>query len=116
MVTKSKLRLALAAEKGVDFQKLKQKRKHKDAVRRKRLDGGVPLEEPGSDAEKDDVEDAEDGEAEADEVVEEIGSDAEEEESDEEESTGFGVRSHTLPHRLFVAVLTFVAYSLTWMQ
>ncbi|RDA84664.1 hypothetical protein CP532_3504 [Ophiocordyceps camponoti-leonardi (nom. inval.)] len=36
MVTKSKLRLALAAEKGVDFAKLKQERKRKAALKRKR--------------------------------------------------------------------------------
>lgn len=35
MVTKSKLRLAIAAEKGVDFQKLKEKRKLKAALKQK---------------------------------------------------------------------------------
>ncbi|RFU78654.1 hypothetical protein TARUN_3548 [Trichoderma arundinaceum] len=37
MVTKSKLRLALAAEKGIDFSKVKQQKKHKEAVKRKAL-------------------------------------------------------------------------------
>jgi rRNA-processing protein EBP2 len=41
MVTKSKLRLALAAEKGVDFAKLKQKKKEKAALKQKALDGGA---------------------------------------------------------------------------
>ncbi|PFH58121.1 hypothetical protein XA68_14125 [Ophiocordyceps unilateralis] len=36
MVTKSKLRLALSVEKGVDFAKLKQERKRKAALKRKR--------------------------------------------------------------------------------
>jgi hypothetical protein len=36
MVTKSKLKLALSAEKGVDWQKLQQKKKYKEAERRKR--------------------------------------------------------------------------------
>ena len=35
MVTKSKLRLALAAEKGIDFNKLKQQKKHKEAAKLK---------------------------------------------------------------------------------
>ncbi|KAM0251290.1 hypothetical protein ACHAQJ_008230 [Trichoderma viride] len=40
MVTKSKLRLALAAEKGVDFAKLKQQKKAKEAAKRKALQAG----------------------------------------------------------------------------
>ncbi|PHH64883.1 hypothetical protein CDD81_3740 [Ophiocordyceps australis] len=36
MVTKSKLRLAIAAEKGIDFKKLKLEKKHKEALKRKR--------------------------------------------------------------------------------
>lgn len=40
MVTKSKLRLALAAEKGVDFAKLKQQKKTKEATKRKALQAG----------------------------------------------------------------------------
>jgi rRNA-processing protein EBP2 len=35
MVTKSKLKMALAAEKGVDFAKLKQQKKAKEAAKRK---------------------------------------------------------------------------------
>lgn len=41
MVTRSKLRLGLAAEKGVDFAKLKQKRKQKDALKKKAPNGGA---------------------------------------------------------------------------
>jgi rRNA-processing protein EBP2 len=40
MVTKSKLRLALAAEKGIDFTKLKQQKKNKEAAKRKALQAG----------------------------------------------------------------------------
>ncbi|KAL7794964.1 eukaryotic rRNA processing protein EBP2 domain-containing protein [Trichoderma ceciliae] len=40
MVTRSKLRLALAAEKGIDFAKLKQQKKNKEAVKRKALPAG----------------------------------------------------------------------------
>ncbi|KAL3957924.1 hypothetical protein ACCO45_008502 [Purpureocillium lilacinum] len=46
MVTKSKLRLALAAEKGVDFKKLKQEKKHKAALKRKRAEAGPEDQEP----------------------------------------------------------------------
>ena len=46
MVTKSKLRLALAAEKGVDFKKLKQEKKHKAALKRKRAEAGPEDLEP----------------------------------------------------------------------
>lgn len=35
MVTKSKLKMALAAEKGIDFSKLKQQKKSKEAAKRK---------------------------------------------------------------------------------
>ncbi|KAG5931473.1 hypothetical protein E4U53_001753, partial [Claviceps sorghi] len=35
MVTKSRLRMALAAEKGIDFKKLKQQKKHKESLKRK---------------------------------------------------------------------------------
>jgi rRNA-processing protein EBP2 len=92
MVTKSKLKLALAAEKGVDFKKLKEKKKHKEALKRKRLDGGAPLT-AGVDANSDDA---------ADEVVEELegdtmahndgeGDDDFESQEDEESDAGYGV-------------------------
>lgn len=35
MVTKSKLKMALAAEKGIDFSKFKQQKKSKEAAKRK---------------------------------------------------------------------------------
>ncbi|KAG6040968.1 hypothetical protein E4U41_006446 [Claviceps citrina] len=45
MVTKSRLRMALAAEKGTDFKKLKQLKKHKESLKRKNSKsqpGGAP--------------------------------------------------------------------------
>lgn len=75
MVTKSKLRLAIAAEKGTDFKKIKQKRLAKAADKRRHADGGAPLiqgdyeeieiEEAGtseSDESKDKEEDSDEGE------------------------------------------------------
>lgn len=41
MVTKSRLRLAIAAEKGVDFKKLKLAKKEKTALKRKRAVAGT---------------------------------------------------------------------------
>ncbi|KAM4055959.1 eukaryotic rRNA processing protein EBP2 domain-containing protein [Hirsutella rhossiliensis] len=41
MVTKSRLRMAIAAEKGVDFKKLKQAKKEKAALKRKRSGAGA---------------------------------------------------------------------------
>lgn len=40
MVTRSKLRSALAAEKGVDFSKLKQQKKAKETAKRKAMKAG----------------------------------------------------------------------------
>ncbi|KAG6011699.1 hypothetical protein E4U43_008173, partial [Claviceps pusilla] len=60
MVTKSRLRMALAAEKGIDFKKLKQQKKHKEALKRKnsksQLGGGSP-QENNDDEDKDQPED-----------------------------------------------------------
>ncbi|KAK0392176.1 hypothetical protein NLU13_1674 [Sarocladium strictum] len=50
MVTKSKLRMAIAAEKGVDFKKLKQKKKAKEAEKRKEANGGAAPDEEGDEA------------------------------------------------------------------
>ena len=76
MVTKSKLRMAIAAEKGVDFKKLKEKKKYKEAVKRKAVEGGgVSL------VEEDEVD-----------VVDEVDEDEEDsDEQDEAEGSGFGV-------------------------
>jgi hypothetical protein len=81
MVTKSKLKLALSAEKGVDWQKLKQKKKQKDAERRKRktVDGG-PAEDDGNADNAEDVE-SETEDLKADESLDFKGLD----ESDEDE-------------------------------
>lgn len=68
MVTKSRLRLAIAAEKGVDFKKLKQQKKHKEALKRKgsgAYPSGVDL---GGKAEDNDDEDTADEESEDDET------------------------------------------------
>ncbi|UNI19176.1 rRNA-processing protein EBP2 [Purpureocillium takamizusanense] len=46
MVTKSKLRLALAAEKGVDFNKVKQEKQHKAALKRKRAEVEQEAQDP----------------------------------------------------------------------
>ncbi|KAF7562581.1 hypothetical protein G7046_g1565 [Stylonectria norvegica] len=77
MVTKSKLRLALNAEKGTDFKKLKQKKKQKEAAKlKKSASGGAPEDS----AEDDDVEIAE--AAPVDEDVEDEDEDEEENEID----------------------------------
>lgn len=65
--------MALAAEKGVDFKKLNQKKKHKAALKEKRAkeeqDGGAPLKD--EDELDEAVEAAEDHEADEDEDDEE---------------------------------------------
>lgn len=55
MVTKSRLRLAIAAEKGVDFKKLKQTKKQKAALKRKRA--GAERDQPDKRAEQDEHDD-----------------------------------------------------------
>ncbi|KAF5010477.1 hypothetical protein FDECE_3368 [Fusarium decemcellulare] len=80
MVTKSKLKMALAAEKGTDFKKLKLKRKQKEAEKRNKAAGRGASEEEESSA--DEEEDVEDGGAEIDE-----------DEDDEEETKGVRIHS-----------------------
>lgn len=63
---KSKLQRALHAEKGTDFKKLKQKKKAKEAVKRKVELGGAP-------------------ESDSDEEIENVVEDVVEDEDDEEE-------------------------------
>ena len=70
MVTKSKLRLALAAEKGVDFKKLKQEKKHKAALKRKRAEAGPEDQEPEPEEPED--EESADGEEEEEEEDEDV--------------------------------------------
>ncbi|KAL6900241.1 eukaryotic rRNA processing [Trichoderma evansii] len=58
MVTKSKLKMALAAEKGIDFSKLKQQKKSKEAAKRKASkeqdsEDESDLDQPGETAEDD---------------------------------------------------------------
>lgn len=72
MVTKSKLRLAIAAEKGVDFKKLKQQKKYKEALKRKSSTsqlGGAPLDGSNHDDKDTDNDDnAPEGESEDEEI------------------------------------------------
>ncbi|KAF4975099.1 hypothetical protein FZEAL_8078 [Fusarium zealandicum] len=69
MVTKSKLKMALAAQKGTDFKKLNLKKKQKEAEKRNRAAGrGAPEEESSADEEdvaEDDDDDDEDDEEES---------------------------------------------------
>lgn len=75
-MAKSKLRMALAAEKGVDFKKLKEKKKHKENVKRKE----AAQQARGAESEEDE-DDSESGE----EV------DASQDEDEEEDEAGNGV-------------------------
>ncbi|KAI9158808.1 rRNA-processing protein EBP2 [Paramyrothecium foliicola] len=70
MVTKSKLRLALAAEKGVDFAKLKQQKKQKEALKKKGNNGGAPapVEDQVDESEEEEEEDDDDEEEELDQM------------------------------------------------
>ncbi|KAL8376213.1 hypothetical protein RB595_007361 [Gaeumannomyces hyphopodioides] len=81
MVTKSKLKLALAAEKGIDLRKKKEQRRikaiHKEKEKRKPTSKGRPTPAPASD------EDEEDWEDEAEE-----GSDDDEDEEEDEVNLG----------------------------
>ncbi|KAL8342605.1 hypothetical protein RB598_004130 [Gaeumannomyces tritici] len=85
MVAKSKLKLALAAEKGVDLRKKKEQRRikaiHKEKEKRNSTSKGVPAPAPASDDDED--EDDEDWEDEAEE-----GSDDDEDEEEDEVNLG----------------------------
>ncbi|KAH7166258.1 eukaryotic rRNA processing protein EBP2-domain-containing protein [Dactylonectria macrodidyma] len=71
MVTKSKLKIALNAEKGTDFKKLKLKRKQKDAARQQRKGvSGAQVEESSADENEDEIEDVEGSGAEDDDEEE----------------------------------------------
>ncbi|KID77602.1 rRNA-processing protein EBP2 [Metarhizium brunneum] len=74
MVTKSRLRLAIAAEKGIDFKKLKEKKKHKENLKRKGAAtelGGVPAARRDEGDEDDDALDGHvDVESEGDDIEE----------------------------------------------
>lgn len=52
MVTKSKLKMALVSEKGVDFKKLKEKKKEKAAKKTKAQKSGDKAKSKGEDAEQ----------------------------------------------------------------
>ncbi|KAH6892003.1 eukaryotic rRNA processing protein EBP2-domain-containing protein [Thelonectria olida] len=75
MVTKSKLKMALAAEKGTDFKKLKLKRKQKEAARQGKKAGRGAVVEKSSDDEDDEV----------DAVEEEVADDAEDDDEEEDQ-------------------------------
>jgi len=69
MVTKSRLRLAIAAEKGVDFKKLKQQKKYKEALKRNSAtSAGGFSQTRNDDDEEDEDEDDVDMESENDEI------------------------------------------------
>jgi len=53
MVTKSKLKMALAADKGVDYKKLNLKKKEKAARKAKSQKGGDKLKSKGKNVEED---------------------------------------------------------------
>ncbi|KAG8413262.1 RRNA processing protein [Metarhizium acridum] len=74
MVTKSRLRLAIAAEKGIDFKKLKEKKKHKENLKRK----GSAAERGGVLAVRRDEGDGDDDELDGNVDVESEGDDIEE--------------------------------------
>lgn len=59
MVTKSRLKMALAAEKGVDFKKQHQKKLAKDAAKRKAAEAEEVDEEENDEDEDEDVDDSE---------------------------------------------------------
>ena len=81
---RSKLRAALAADKGVDFQKLKQKKAQKKALQAKRKAGKLPTRGAQVDDEGlSDQEDDEDWEDEQDEDEEGDGNESDNEDNDE---------------------------------
>ncbi|KAI8958896.1 Ebp2-domain-containing protein [Daldinia sp. FL1419] len=81
---KSKLKVALAAEKGVDFKKLKEKKKHKERVKKRQeresKNGG------GSDEEDSDVDEDEDEIKDGAELIDNEAEEDEEDEEDEDEN------------------------------
>ncbi|OTA67911.1 Ebp2-domain-containing protein [Hypoxylon sp. EC38] len=94
---KSKLKVALAAEKGVDFKKLKEKKKHKERAKKRQeregKRGGASRQDAaeeddsdweGVDEEEEDGEDVEGGALIDDEAEEDEDDDSEEDEEDEE--------------------------------
>lgn len=80
MVTKSKLKIALAADKGVDFKKLNQKKKQKAAAKNKskKSDGkGKKVEEEWEDVDEDSGNEVEDSGIKLDEGESDSGSEEE---------------------------------------
>jgi len=116
---RSKLRAALAAEKGVDFEKLKQKKLQKNALQAKRKAGKLPPRgaklaagQPSGDQEddegwEDDEEDEEgDGSESGDEsngegnpLIDDIAEEEDEDDDDDEEKTEGVSRKPLLPPR-----------------
>ncbi|KAG6003548.1 hypothetical protein E4U21_001910 [Claviceps maximensis] len=81
MVTKSRLRMALAAEKGIDFKKLKQLKKHKESLKQKnsksQLAGGAaPQEDEDDEVDEDENEDQSNDDASEEDIEEQDGGDA----------------------------------------
>ncbi|KAI1469774.1 Ebp2-domain-containing protein [Daldinia caldariorum] len=82
---KSKLKVALAAEKGVDFKKLKEKKKHKERIKKRQekepKNGGADREEDGDWEGVDEDEDKVDGDSRL--IDDEAEEDSEEEDNEE---------------------------------
>ena len=85
----SKLKAALAREKGVDYKKIKQKKKYKEAIKNKRKkpekDGGAAVRGDSDDSEDDDWEDEDQDEDEGGAAVEEEDEDDDDDDEDEED-------------------------------
>lgn len=94
MVTKGILKMALAAEKGINFKKVKEQRKHKDTARRKRTAAARVFESSRDSVAKDAVdskpEDYGDDEGDEDNQAEESGR------VQNEEVSGCSPSAHTI--------------------
>ncbi|KAI1092265.1 Ebp2-domain-containing protein [Rostrohypoxylon terebratum] len=90
---RSKLKVALAAEKGVDFKKLKEKKKHKERTKKRQdrelKNGGAPkpdaADEEDSDWEDEDEDEVKNGASIIDGEAEEVDDDEDDEEDDDAE-------------------------------
>ncbi|KAG6353876.1 hypothetical protein INS49_005133 [Diaporthe citri] len=94
MAPRSKLKIALAAEKGLTDKKVKQikdKKKHKAVIKEKRKKGLLPDEEEEEDWEDDDDSEADDGEGLLDIAAEESDEDEDDDESVYEEASAAAI-------------------------
>ncbi|KAI1135694.1 Ebp2-domain-containing protein [Hypoxylon sp. FL0543] len=91
---KSKLKVALAAEKGVDFKKLKEKKKHKERVKKRQeregKRGGAPRQDAAEEDDSDWEEEEDDGnEAAGGALIDDEAEESDDDEDDEEGSIDF---------------------------